>query len=221
MEASAEQIEQRSLEGRRVSPGQLGKAVCVLAAASCLFWFLFNRETALSYSIGYNLYGAERILEGQVPYRDFHTLYPPATVYLNAALLKVFGVRLYTALFGVFVFKALTTTVIYLSGRQVMPRAWATAAAVYSIVWLRPNGPFKAVPMHYGALMLAASLCCLLRYQRNGRIYWVFGSGVATGLLALFKHNIGAYALAGFLACLVFDVMREDRTAPGDCEGRP
>src|SRR5262249_25506967 len=150
--------------------------------------------------IGYNLYGAERILEGQVPYLDFHTLYPPATVYLNAALFKVLGVCLYTALFGVFVFKVLTTAVIYLSARQVMPRAWAIVAALYSVVWLRPNGPFKAVPMHYGALMVASALYVMLRYRRKERPFYIMAAGFSVGLLALFKQNIGAYALGGFLA---------------------
>src|SRR5215472_1796247 len=221
MEVSAGQIEETSTEGRCAAVVEVAAAFGLLAATGVVFGLLFNRETSLSYSIGYNLYGAERVLNGEVPYRDFHTLYPPATVYLNAMVFKALGVTLYSALVAVFVFKTLATTTIYLAGRKVMPGAWAIMAALYSIVWLRPNGPFKAVPMHYGALLLAASLCCLLRYQRNGRIYWVFGSGVATGLLALFKHNIGAYALAGFLACLIFDVMRENRTAPGDCEGRP
>jgi hypothetical protein len=219
MEVSAGQIEETSTKGRRAGVVEVAAAFGLLAATGVVFGLLFNRETALSYSIGYNLSGAERVLNGEVPYRDFHTLYPPAIVYLNAIAFKVLGVRLYTALLAVFVFKTLSTATIYLAGRQVMPRAWAVVAALYSIVWLRPNGPFKAVPMHYGALLLAASLCCLLRYQRSGRIYWVFGSGVVTGLLALFKHNIGAYALAGFLACVVFDVMRENRIAPGDCEG--
>jgi len=203
----------------RAGTFDIGAALCLLAATGLLFGLLFNRETALSYSIGYNLYGAERVLNGEVPYRDFHTLYPPATVYLNAVVFKLLGVRLYSALLAVFVFKTLATAAIYLAGRQVMPRAWAIVAALYSVVWLRPNGPFKAVPMHYGALLLAVGLCCLLRYQRSGRIYWVLGSGVAMGLLALFKHNIGAYALVGFLACLVFDVTQEKGITAGDLEG--
>lgn len=201
-------------------------AFCVFVAAACVFGILFNRETALSYSIGYNLYGAERILNGEVPYRDFHTLYPPATVYLNAAIFKLFGVRLYTALFGVFVFKALTTAAIYLSGRQVMPRLWAIVGAVYSVVWLRPNGPFKAVPMHYGALLLAVALYWILRFQRTGRIYCVVAAGLSLGALALFKHNIGAYAVLGFAAWLLLDRRRamtpacsEDSKASADRAG--
>jgi hypothetical protein len=217
MGVSTGQIEEVNAEGRRNGAAEIGIALCLLAATGLVFGLLFNRETALSYSIGYNLYGAERVLKGEVPYRDFHTLYPPATVYLNAIVFKVFGVGLYNALFAVFVFKALTTTAIYLAGRQVMPRVWSIVAALYSIVWLRPNGPFKAVPMHYGALLLAVGLYCMLRYQRSRRIHWVFGCGVAVGLLALFKHNIGAYALAGFVACLLFDAMRGS-LAPGDSE---
>src|SRR5262245_26113358 len=95
----------------------------VLALAAAFFGLLFNRESTLSYSIGYNLYGSERVLADEVPYRDFHTLYPPATVYLNAALFKAFGISLYNALFGVFIFKVLTTFLIYACGRLIMVRS--------------------------------------------------------------------------------------------------
>src|ERR1044072_9035928 len=99
-----------------------------------LFSQLFNRESALSYSIGYNLYGAERVLDGEIPYRDFHTLYPPATVYLNAAIFKLFGITLFNALFGVMIFKSLTTLVIYACARRVMPCVWALCADRKSVV---------------------------------------------------------------------------------------
>ena len=124
----------------------------VFAVSAGAYAFLFNRANVLSHSIGYNLYASERVLEGAVPYRDFHTLYPPATFYLNAALFKWLGISLQSALLGVLIFKVLTVVVIYLSGRQLMPRVWALVATLSSLLWLRPNGPFKSVPMHYGAL---------------------------------------------------------------------
>ncbi|HEU4391986.1 MAG TPA: hypothetical protein VFV34_29640 [Blastocatellia bacterium] len=187
-------------------------ALGILAATAMLYGFVFNRETTLSYSIGYNLYGAERILEGQIPYRDFHTLYPPATLYVNAALFKVAGIYLITALAGVLVFKVLTSVVVYCSARSVMPLSWAVPAWALSVIWLRPNGPFKAVPMHYGALFLAGALWLLLRFGENKRramrgraLRCAAAAGVSLGLVALFKHNIGAYALVGSVGLLALE----------------
>lgn len=180
--------------------------VCFLLLAVltlALFSQLFYRENSLSYSIGYNLYGAERVLEGETPYRDFHTLYPPAIVYLNAAIFKFFSVSLYDALFTVFLFKTLTTFMVYFCARRLMPYAWAFGAAIFSLLWLRPNGAFKAVPMHYGALFLSIALFFLLGIKPAKRAY--FFAGLAIGILALFKHNIGAYALIGALALFFVD----------------
>ena len=170
-----------------------------------VYSILFNRTNVLSHSIGYNLYASERVLEGSVPYRDFHTLYPPATFYLNAMLFKWLGVSLHSALLGVMVFKVLTVLAIYLSGREIMPRVWALAVALLSVLWLRPNGPFKSVPMHYGALFLALALYLLLRHEINKQLGSIFFAGASLGLVALFKHNIGAYALAGSLAWIIFE----------------
>ncbi|HEX5733890.1 MAG TPA: glycosyltransferase family 39 protein [Blastocatellia bacterium] len=180
-------------------------ALAILVMTATLFGWLFNRESVLSYSIGYNLYGAERVMDGETPYRDFHTLYPPATLYLNAAVFKLFGITLYNALLGVFVFKVLTAMALYLCGAKIMPRSWAVVAALSSLIWLRPNGPFKAVPMHYGALFLALALFFLLNSlsERKGRRLLL--AGLSLGLLTLFKHNIGGYALIGTLTCVLFD----------------
>jgi hypothetical protein len=177
----------------------------LLAIVTIIFFSqLFNKENSLSYSIGYNLYGAERVLDGEIPYRDFHTLYPPATVYLNAAIFRLFGITLQRALFGVLIFKILTTLMLYGCARRLMPVSWALLGAAFSLFWLRPNGPFKAVPMHYGALFLTAALFLLLSRKANKTS--LFLAGLALGLLALFKHNIGAYALAGAILVALLDL---------------
>src|SRR5437867_1199893 len=151
----------------------------MLAVAVGTYALLFNRSNVLSHSIGYNLYASERVLEGAVPYRDFHTLYPPATFYLNAALFKWLGVSLQSALLGVLIFKVLTVLVIYLSSRQLMPRAWALVAALSSLLWLRPNGPFKSVPMHYGALLLALAMYLLLKNEKQQKRVFIFLAGAS------------------------------------------
>lgn len=194
-------------------------AAAVLAASAGVYALLFNRSNVLSHSIGYNLYASERVLEGAVPYRDFHTLYPPATFYLNAVLFNWLGVSLHSALLGVLIFKVLTVVMIYLSGREAMPRAWALAASLSSLLWLRPNGPFKSVPMHYGALLLALAMWLLLRHENRKKLVLVFWAGASLGLVALFKHNIGAYALVGSVVVLVVEdgmLKRKFTAAPGN-----
>ena len=186
-------------------------AAAVLAVAVGAYALLFNRANVLSHSIGYNLYASERVLNGDVPYRDFHTLYPPAIFYLNAALFRWMGVSLYTALLGVLVFKVLTVVVIFMSGRQVLPRTWALVAALSALLWLRPNGAFKSVPMHYGALFLALAMYALLKRENRQKLFLVFLAGASLGLVALFKHNIGAYALVGTVAFLLFENRVEPR----------
>ena len=178
-------------------------ALAVLVITATLFGWLFNRESVLNYSIGYNLYGAERVVDGETPYRDFHTLYPPATLYLNAAVFKLFGITLYNALLAVFVFKVLAALALYLCGAKIMPRSWAIVTAISSLIWLRPNGPFKAVPMHYGALFLALALFFLLNSLSERKSRWLLLAGLSLGVLTLFKHNIGGYALIGTLACVL------------------
>jgi len=194
--------------------------VAVLTVAAATYSLLFNRSNVLSHSIGYNLYASERVMEGAVPYRDFHTLYPPATFYLNAFLFKWLGVSLLSALLGVLVFKTLTVLAIFVSARQVMPRAWALAATLSSILWLRPNGPFKSVPMHYGALLLTLGMYLSLKYENRRRLVLIFLAGVSLGLVALFKQNIGAYSLVGLLALLILGERSEVRQTPV-CRDRP
>jgi hypothetical protein len=57
--------------------------------------------------------------------------------------------------------------------------------------------------MHYGAFFLAVALFYLLgkTFNKTG----LFLAGVGLGLLALCKHNIGIYALAGSLAVVLMD----------------
>ncbi len=195
--------EQNVSQASRLKELLLALAVIVVTAA--LFGWLFNKESVLNYSIGYNLYGAERVLDGEMPYRDFHTLYPPATIYFNAAVFKLLGIGLYNALFGVFVFKVLTAFALYLCGEKIMPRGWAAVAALSSLLWLRPNGPFKAVPMHYGALFLALALLFLRQYLKQQKNRWLVLTGLSLGVLTLFKHNIGGYALIGTLFVVLLD----------------
>jgi len=52
---------------------------------------LFRRYTAMEPDEGIILEGAQRILRGQVLYRDFFSFYTPGSYYFLAGLFKLFG----------------------------------------------------------------------------------------------------------------------------------
>src|SRR6266851_586157 len=51
----------------------------------------FVRYSSLEPDEGILLLGGQRILDGQIPYRDFFFFYTPGSFYLLAAMFKVFG----------------------------------------------------------------------------------------------------------------------------------
>src|SRR5215468_392377 len=76
--------------------------ITVVTGVACysLFW---NRGLGLSV-IGYSIAPAERVMQGEVPYRDFLFNYTPGILWVNALLMKVFGVTLLTTRVGLFIF---------------------------------------------------------------------------------------------------------------------
>src|SRR5215469_3955467 len=55
------------------------------------YLYIFRHFTTIEPDEGIVLQGATRILDGQVPYRDFFSFYTPGSFYLVAALFRVFG----------------------------------------------------------------------------------------------------------------------------------
>src|SRR3972149_5304732 len=64
----------------------------VLVLLFSFLYFLFDITRVVDvYDEGIAVYGAQRLLEGDLPYRDFWTIYAPGQFYALAGLFKVFG----------------------------------------------------------------------------------------------------------------------------------
>src|SRR3990172_6805151 len=71
------------------------KYVFVILFSFLVLIFFFNRGFAY-YDEGFILHAAQRILQGELPYKDFDLIYTPGTVFLTAASFKVFGESILT-----------------------------------------------------------------------------------------------------------------------------
>jgi hypothetical protein len=153
---------------------------------------------------GYFVQQAARVLHGQVPYRDFQTLYTPGLITLHAL---VFG-----ALGGPYVMapralallaRAALASALYVLTRPVVRRPlWAAAPGLFLLVAF-DDAPERWEP-HPGwlsTLFAVLAAWCVARSQVSGvdqrtALRFLIGSGLAAGFAYLFKQNTGAFILA-------------------------
>src|SRR5689334_10690216 len=137
--------------------------ITVVAGIACygLFW---NRGLGLSV-IGYSIAPAERVMQGEVPYRDFLFNYTPGILWVNALLMKMFGATLLTTRVGLLIFKLATLVVLFIIGRWLTNRWIALLPIGLTLAWLGHQQIFNVYPDQYLILCALAALICMLKYN--------------------------------------------------------
>jgi 4-amino-4-deoxy-L-arabinose transferase-like glycosyltransferase len=167
--------------------------VTVVSGLIC-YGLFYNRGLGLSV-IGYSIAPAERVLQGEVPYRDFLFNYTPGILWVNAALMKAFGTTLMATRIGLFAFKLITLLTLFQIARRLTTR-WATLVPVgLTLAWLGHQQIFNVYPDQYLVLFALAGLSCMLTYDETGRARWLLFCGLAIGVVFIFKYNVGVLLL--------------------------
>jgi hypothetical protein len=182
------------LENQTKTPQQtlvpfLPVAITFLAGLVC--YGLFYHRSAWLSVIGYSVSPAERVMLGEVPYRDFLYNYTPGILWLNAVLMRAFGTNLLTIHTGLFVFKLATLMVLYFAAKRLMG-AWAALLPVaLSLSWIGYKYIFGVFPTQYSMLFILLGVICMLKYNDDDRLVFLLLSGLCVGAVFLFKYNVG------------------------------
>lgn len=181
------------------------------------------KSPANLYDEGLVLVNAERIRAGEVPYRDFWTLYAPGYFYALAALFSVVEPTILAARWFDIVLRGGLVIAAYGLARGMTGRWVALIPAAFICYWLATIRfySYPAFPAT-GAILLTALV--LARYLQVRRERWLFGAGLALGLTALLRLDFGGYAAVGFAAAVALDAWRvaaEARRARPDPLLRP
>lgn len=145
---------------------------------------------------GFEYQLASRILQGQVPYRDFFTVVTPLAFYWQALLIRVFGPSLVVGRIATAVTGAGIAGAIYLAGKHVAARPLALAAALLSIPWGIPYWPQPNYSWYVTLLALLTAWTALRAGARRGG--WVV-VGVLAAAAVLTKQNVGLATAASVL----------------------
>lgn len=195
---------------RRLAPSVAGPFLIATAAGLICYGLFFRRGLGLSV-IGYSIAPAERVMQGEVPYRDFLFNYTPGILWVNALLMKAFGAGLMTIRIGLFAFKLLTLMALFHVARR-LTCGWAALVPVaLTLAWLGYGQVFNVYPDQYLILFALAGLVFMLRYNESGKNNWLALCGVAVALVFLFKYNVGVLLFAaGALAIVTRTGMASD-----------
>jgi hypothetical protein len=145
---------------------------------------------------------ALRVMQGQLPHRDFGEIYTGGLSFIHALAFRVFGVNLMSLRICVFLFFLAWIPAVYSIALRFTTAIGAGAIALLAVAWSYPNYP-AAMPSWYNLFFATFGAAALLRYLDVRTRRWLFVAGVCGGVSILIKV-IGAYYIAGVLLFLAF-----------------
>src|ERR1019366_3495416 len=145
---------------------------------------------------------ALRVLQGQLPHRDFGEIYTGGLSFIHALAFRAFGVNLMSLRICVFLFFLAWLPAVYYVALRFASAIGAGAITLLAVAWSYPNYP-AAMPSWYNLFFATFGAAALLRYLEVRTRRWLFVAGVCGGVSILIKV-IGAYYIAGVLLFLAF-----------------
>lgn len=145
---------------------------------------------------GIILQGAERILHGQTPYRDFFSFYTPGSYYLTAAVLRLLGDSLATARTVLAAGASLMSALTYLLARRASSRAISLGVALLTTLTALP---YRYLVLHNWDSTFWAMLALYMaaRYLETPRRTSAFALGSMAAITVLFEQSKGAGLVVG------------------------
>ena len=176
----------------------------MLAVASLVVFVLFLWQGHKGFSLwdeGYLWYGAQRVMLGEVPIRDFMS-YDPGRYYWSAALMSLWGDNGIMALRGaVAVFQVIGLFVgLLLIARSVKTPGfpYLLLSTITLVVWMFPRHKLFDISL---SILLIGVLAFLVQNPTSRRY---FLAGLCVGLVSVFGRNHGMYGVAGSLGIMVW-----------------
>jgi hypothetical protein len=199
------------------SPGWLVRGMVlavVLAVAGIYAGFHISRGWAPS-DDGTLSQSALRVMQGQLPHRDFAEIYTGGLSFIHALAFRAFGVNLMSLRICVFLFFLAWLPAVYYIALRFTSAMAAGAITLLAVAWSYPNYP-AAMPSWYNLFFATFGAAALLRYLDARTRRWLFLAGVCGGVSILIKV-IGAYFVAGALLFLAF--LEQSESAAGESTG--
>jgi hypothetical protein len=151
--------------------------------------------------------GALRVLQGEVPWKDFQG-YAPGAYYLHAGAFALFGPHLKVARGLAVLIGALMVTLMVQAGARLMPLPFAVLAGF--LLLLAPGVYYGRYLNFFSLLNIVVFPWAVARGPKGG-----FLLGMVGGVTTLFREDLGLAVLAVGTVCLILATeVRSPASAP-------
>src|SRR5262245_60973000 len=188
-----------------MNPWSTGRADLFSAALFLAALGLYSLTWFQDVAAGVSTIGAERVLRGEMPYRDFWTMYAPGHFYLLALLFRIFGSHILVERVAAAVVCAGAGLVCYWIVLNLVRRRLAAigvmaifVAATFNTEYFRNLGTYPPA-----IFFVLAALNLMVLHYKTGKLGYVIAAGLTTGTAVVFKHDVGGYTAIAIVAGLI------------------
>lgn len=167
----------------------------------------YNHTTA-SGDIAEYLNNPLRVINGELPYRDFWLLFPPGEVFLPALIYRIFGVNINNVLISSVVISAFIGVFSFILGKVIFrDNFFATIAAMLVFFKGVPYFSLGYIYNHMYLMLLLISTFLFIKYLRdseNNKVGLCL-TGIFVGSAFLFRiYEVGAAFLTFILTIFIY-----------------
>jgi 4-amino-4-deoxy-L-arabinose transferase-like glycosyltransferase len=189
--------EQRALTLRVPEQSSSERIIALLIFGAAFGYLcLFRNYTNLDCDEGIILQGAQRILDGQVLYRDFFSFYTPGSYYLLALLFKLFGSSMLVARTALCIYGGIFSVLTYLIARRVCER-WSSILAAYLVAFCILPNRFAVLHNWDSTLFAYLTVYCAILLLQRPHWLWSLAMGTAASVTVLLEQSKGVGLVAG------------------------
>jgi hypothetical protein len=172
----------------------------LLACGSAAYLYPFVRTLWRFGDEGTLVYGAQRVAEGAVPYRDFFEVMGPGSFYWLALFFKIFGTSFLVTRILLLLTGVATILLAYWLARRLRS-GFAVQPAIFILAMTIPLWP--ATNHHWDSnLSVLLSFAAFVSWVDNQRRWLISVAGVLAGVTTLFMQQKGLLLLVSYLVFL-------------------
>jgi hypothetical protein len=179
--------------------------IFILLIITAIYYLPIIKSPLAPFDESVILVGADRIVKGQIPYKDFLTIYGPAQINILATLFKLFGVSVTVERIYDIIIKSFLSIIIFLIIRRLASNKTAIIGWVMSLIWIEYTY-FHVYPVYPAALFTFISVYFLLFHMEQEKTSYVVLSAISIVIAILFRHDLGGLAA---LVIAIFLLLRK------------